>query len=140
MLSDTLRKTGILADKNYSFSERICLPSATKFRKFSEGFYLRCNCEHTKSRLTKRSRSQMSSQGSSKSCRLQCQRHKTTGHKKCRKLDTVRPGRNRSSARKSEGSQILQLGLRERERNSQYRQCGFIGTLNSCKICDVVNE
>ena len=40
MLSDTLRKTGILADKNYSFSDRVCLPSATKIRKFSEGFYL----------------------------------------------------------------------------------------------------
>ena len=24
---------------------------------------------------------------------LQCQRHETTGHKKCRKLDTVRPGK-----------------------------------------------
>ena len=35
----------------------------------------------------------MSSQGSSESCRLQYQRHKTTGHKKCRKLDTVRPGK-----------------------------------------------
>ena len=40
MLSDTLRKTGILTDKNYSFSDRVCLPSATKIRKFSEGFYL----------------------------------------------------------------------------------------------------
>ena len=40
MLSDTLQKTGILADKNYSFSDRVCLPSATKIRKFSEGFYL----------------------------------------------------------------------------------------------------
>ena len=40
MLSDTLRKTGILADKNYSFSDRVCLPSATKIRKLSEGFYL----------------------------------------------------------------------------------------------------
>ena len=40
MLSDTLRKKGILADKNYSFSDRVCLPSATKSRKFSEGFYL----------------------------------------------------------------------------------------------------
>ena len=39
-LLDTLRKTGILADKNYSFSDRVCLPSATKIRKFSEGFYL----------------------------------------------------------------------------------------------------
>ena len=40
MLSDTLRKTGTLADKNYSFSDRVCLPSATKIRKLSEGFYL----------------------------------------------------------------------------------------------------
>ena len=93
MLSDTLRKTRILADKNYSFSDPVCLPSATKLRKFSERFYLQCNCEHTKSRLTKRSRLQMSSQGSSESCRLQCQRHKTTGYKKCRKLYTVRPGK-----------------------------------------------
>ena len=38
MLSDTLRKTGILADKNYSSSDRVCLPCATKIRKFSEGF------------------------------------------------------------------------------------------------------
>ena len=38
ILSDTLRKTGILADKNYSFSDRVCLPCATKIRKFSEGF------------------------------------------------------------------------------------------------------
>ena len=48
----------------------------------------------------------MLSQGSSKSCRLQCQRHKTTGHKKRRKLGTVRPGKKRRSARKSEGSQF----------------------------------
>ena len=40
MLSDTLLKTGILAGKNYSFSDRVCLPSATKIRKLSEGFYL----------------------------------------------------------------------------------------------------
>ena len=40
MLSDTLRKTGILADKNYSFFDRVCLRSATKIRKLSEGFYL----------------------------------------------------------------------------------------------------
>ena len=40
MLSDTPRKTGIHADKNYSFSDEVCLPSATKIRKFSEGFYL----------------------------------------------------------------------------------------------------
>ena len=38
MLSDTLRKTGILADKNHSSSDRVCLPCATKIRKFSEGF------------------------------------------------------------------------------------------------------
>ena len=37
MLSDTLRKTGILADKNYSFSDQVCLPYATKIRKFSKG-------------------------------------------------------------------------------------------------------
>ena len=49
----------------------------------------------------------MSSQGSSESCRLQCQRHKITGQKKCRKLlDTVQPGKKRRSARKSEGSQF----------------------------------
>ena len=35
----------------------------------------------------------MSSQGSSEPCRLQCQRHKTTGRKKCQKLETVRPGK-----------------------------------------------
>ena len=38
MLSNTLSKTGILADKNYSFSDRVCLPCATKIIKFSEGF------------------------------------------------------------------------------------------------------
>ena len=38
LLSGTLRKTGILADKNYSFSDRVCLPCATKVRKFSQGF------------------------------------------------------------------------------------------------------
>ena len=38
MLSHTLRKTGILADKIYSFSDRVCLPCATKIRKFSEEF------------------------------------------------------------------------------------------------------
>ena len=40
MLSDTLLKTGILAEKNCSFSDRLCLPSVTKIRKFSEEFYL----------------------------------------------------------------------------------------------------
>ena len=38
MLSDTLRKTGILANKNSSFSDRVCLPCATKIITFSEGF------------------------------------------------------------------------------------------------------
>ena len=64
------------------------------------------NCEHTKSRLTKRSRSQMSSQGSSESCRLQCQRHKTTEHKKMSKTGHSPAREKRSSARKSEGSQF----------------------------------
>ena len=39
-ISDTLLKTGILADKNYSFSDRVCPPSVTKIRKFSEEFNL----------------------------------------------------------------------------------------------------
>ena len=63
----------------------------------------------------------------------------TTGHKKCRKLDTVRPGK-KDAVKKIGRISILQPSLRERGRNSQYRQCGFIGTLNSCEICDVVNE
>ena len=38
MLSDTLRKTGILAEINSSFPDRVCLPCAIKIRKISEGF------------------------------------------------------------------------------------------------------
>ena len=38
MLSDALRKTGILADKGSSFSDRVRLPCATKIRKTSKGF------------------------------------------------------------------------------------------------------
>ena len=38
MFLDTLRKTGILADKISSFSDRVYLPCATKIRKISEGF------------------------------------------------------------------------------------------------------
>ena len=40
MLSNTVRKTGILADKSYSFSDRVCLPCATKIINFSEGLNL----------------------------------------------------------------------------------------------------
>ena len=35
---------------------------------------------------------------------------------------------------------VLQPVLRERGRNSQYRQYGFMGTFNPCEICDVVNQ
>ena len=35
---------------------------------------------------------------------------------------------------------ILQPAHRERERHSQYRQYGSIGTVNPCENCDVVAE
>ena len=81
----------------------------------------------------------MSSQGSSESCRLQCQRYETTGHKKCRKLDTVRPGK-KEAVQGNRKDLNFAAGSPRTRRNSQYRQCGFIGTLNLCEICDVVNE
>ena len=81
----------------------------------------------------------MSSQGSSESCRLQCQRQKTTGHKKCRKLDTVRPGKKEAV---QENRKDLNFAAGSPRTRTQFsiRQCGFIGTLNSCEICDVANE
>ena len=38
IFSDALRKTGILAEKNSTLSNRVCPPCATKIRKTSEGF------------------------------------------------------------------------------------------------------
>ena len=37
-LARALQKTGIVAEKNASLSERVCLPCFTKIRKTSEGF------------------------------------------------------------------------------------------------------
>ena len=129
MLSDTLQKTRILADKNYSFSDPVCLPSATKLRKFSERFYLQCNCEHTKSRLIK-------GQANLADCNVNAT--KLLGIKNVESC--TRSGQEKKKQCKEIGRiSILQPGLGERERNSQYRQCGFIGT-HSCEICDVVNE
>ena len=65
----------------------------------------------------------MSSQGSSESCRLQCQRHKTTGKKNVE--NWTQPGQEKKKQCKEiVGISILQPDLRERGRNPQYRQYG----------------
>ena len=137
MLSDTLRKTGILADKNNSFSDRVCLPSATKIRKFSEGFYLIVST--LKADWPK---------GRGHKCRPKGQANLADCSANATNLldiknveNLTRSGQGKKKQFKEIGRiSILQPGLRERGGNSQYRQCGFIGTLNSSEICIVVKE
>ena len=84
MLSDTLRKTEILADKICSFSGRVCLPCATKIRKYSEGFNF--------------IRSEMSSHGSSEPCLPQYQRLKKYWTEKMSKTGhSISPAREKEA-------------------------------------------
>ena len=88
MLSDTLRKTGILADKNYSFSDRVCIPCATKIRKFSEGFNLIVST--LKADCPKGRGHKCIPNGQANHANFSVNATKTTGQKKSRKLHTVR--------------------------------------------------
>ena len=103
MLSDTLRKTGILADKNYSSSDRVCLPSATKIRKFSEEFYLivsTLKADWPKGRGHKRR-----PKGQANLADCSAYATKLLDIKNVEKLTQSGQGK-KSSARKSEGSQF----------------------------------